>query len=187
MKTIEEFDAEIYYKAGEAQAQLERFKDNLGNLNQILGRDPTDLYELLSSSFEQTVETWQTTTRKNTEILQGYVDKLDRILNGLAEIMLAIDDLQISREMGTVDEDTRQNIDQSLKNAADAVKDLVADVAGVEPSTDLISMAVVGVGSYALLRFLGAGNLISLVGAGVVTYYVTGKKEIPEGKLEPVV
>ena len=126
MKTIEQYENEIALKAGVIDEQLKYFDDNIGKIGSVIGKDSTVVYNTLYNSFTDVMDQYTYSTRRNPEILSGYVAKLDQIQVVLDEVMNSIDKIYKG-----ADEDlltTRFDVNDAMEKAGEMAEELTTDI-----------------------------------------------------------
>lgn len=178
MMTIEQLESEILSKSGFITEGLLLFQENIDNLGSVIGKDPRHVYDVLQSAYDSVMSDYEMTTRRNVEILSGYVVRLDKILNVLTDVTFQIQNMKTAQENGTISE-----VAEEIGNAVDTIAggiEHVLEEGGVAVERDYVNMAIIGSGAYALMRILGFGRIMSAaVGAG--SAYVLTKPKIIEG------
>jgi hypothetical protein len=178
MITIEQLENEILSKSGLITEGLILFQENIDNLGSVIGKDPRHVYDVLVSAYDSVMGEYNMTTRRNVEILSGYVVRLDKILNVLTDVTFQIQNMKTAQENGTISE-----VAEEIGNAVDTIASDIEQVLnerGVTVERDYVSMAIIGAGSYSLMRILGFGRITSLAVAAGSSYMLVGKnvKEI---------
>lgn len=180
MKTIEDCEVEIEQKSALIQEQMKIFDDNVHNIGIIVGKDPSVVYDTIKAKYNTTIETYNTSTRRNVEILNGYVAIFDKILAILDEVMVSIrsineskpeDQITVKAHAETMLEDAASKIEELSTNAEQAIESYT----GKPIDSSMFKMALTGTAAFVLLRMIGAGKLISIGGAVMAAYWI-GKK-----------
>jgi len=176
MKTIEQYEVEIASKAEIIEQQLAVFQENIGQIGSVIGKDSTQVYELLVSQYNDVINTYTTTTRRNAPILQGYVTKLDKILAVLAEVMASIEKIESNHGEDLLS--TRYDVEIAMEQANEMAMNLAIGAQeelkekGLDVSTDVLRYGMIGGTAYLVLSLLGAGKTFSLAGAAATAYMV---------------
>lgn len=170
MKTIENYEFEIDAKASVIRQQLAIFYENISRIGSVIGKDSTKVYNVLLKSFDTVINTYKTSTNRNTEILQGYVDVLDRIATVLSVVMDRIDMIDNVPVENSLDihydiNDTLEKAYEDAKTIESEVENkvqiVIANQTGVVPSDTMVHYLVIGGGSYLISRLLGLSRLAS--------------------------
>jgi len=186
MKTIEQYEAEIQQKSALIEQGLAVFDENIGHLRNVIGKDPQYVYDILSNKYAEVMEIYTTSTRRSVEILEGHVVKLDKILDVLSSVHSQINKASQEHPDELMDQ-VIDEITSTMDDIAEPVDDYVEDKTNISVGRDITTMAIVGVGSYILLRYLGLGRLVSMAGAGAATYMLVGPEAQAEEALTAMV
>lgn len=180
MKTIEDCEVEIEQKSILIQDQMKIFADNINNIGVVVGKDPSVVYDTIKAKYNTTIETYNTLTRRNVEILNGYVIILDKILAVLGEVMFSIRSINESKPEDQIT--IKASAETMLESAASKIEELstsaeqaIETYSGKQVDSSMFKMALTGTAAFVLLRMVGAGRLISIGGAVVAAYWI-GKK-----------
>lgn len=167
MKTIEEYEVEIAAKSDIIRAQLDKFQENIGRIGKVIGKDSTVVYDTLVSQFNDVVQIYSSTTRRNPEILQGYVNKLNKILNVLAGVMQAIDRLDTMHDEDEIT--VKDEVDQIMEDANEAVNNLVTGAEeALEPyigESAWLHYLIWGGGAFLVCKLLKLPTYLCIAGA----------------------
>ena len=178
MKTIEQYEVEISEKSEMIEFHLARFKENTGNIGKVIGKDPTVVYDLLTRRYNETITEFRTTTRRNPEIMAGYVRTFDKILSVLYEVEKSIELIDKGRSGEEID--VSLEVDKIMDWVSKASDDIVpgADIAATE-AADFLGIPkglVIGGATYFLLRFIGLNQMWSVAGGASAGYFL-GKED----------
>jgi hypothetical protein len=158
MKTIEEFEMEIGSKITLAQEGLIKFGDNVSRIGSVIGKDPTQVYNVLNSALSGVIDRFNSMAAKNSETLQPLVDRLDKILDVLAAVIIAINNIEQSAGDNVSDLDVKNEVNAVIEKASTDADSLIDTV----PSTVVTYSPIVANPGVALL-------------AGVAAYFIATK------------
>ena len=175
MKTIEQYEVEINTKSNRIQEQLMIFHENIGSIGNVIGKDSTYVFETLERSYIRILEDYNSTTARNTTILQSYVDRLDVIQGVLNAVMDAIDRIKESNDDESLDvqfevNDVMEQISEIVSDAASGIETGVEKTTGIDITGGYAKVAIIGTGSYALSRVIGISKVTSLAIAAAAAY-----------------
>ena len=181
MKTIEDCELEIETKTDIIKDRMTRFEQNIGRIGSVIGKDSTDVYQLLLRKFNETIDMYNTGTRRSVEVLGGYIATLDNINVVLDDVMVAIDKIEGDRGEDLTEKFKVDEIMEKVSEMTDAVvskaEQAVEQVTGKEVSTSTVKAGVYGIGSFLLMKALGIGKAVAVAGAAATAYYVASAKK----------
>lgn len=140
MKTIEEFEIEITSKIAVAQDQMSIFKENIPKIGSVIGRDTTEVYNVLLSALTGAVERYNSLGARNAETLQPIVDKLEKIINVLAEVMASIEKIDQAQGENQSSLEVRNDVTNTMTKASEDVDALIDVIPSVPvPSNPIVA------------------------------------------------
>lgn len=165
MATIEQLEVELTSKLSIAEQKLNRFQENLGRIGSIIGKDPTYVYDLLLSKHTEVSTGYASAVNVNTGLLSELIDKENKVLAVLDEVMVVLDRIDSADDIEAID----------VKNeVAEGINGIVEGIESRLEENDIsipgVGFIVPGLASYVLLRYvLKAGRTISLVASAAVS------------------
>lgn len=186
MKTIEQYEIEIAQKDAIIREMMAAFSLNIDRFNQVIGKDPQYVYDVLEKQWTSTISEYQRTTLRNQDILQRWSDKLDSIINVLNEVSSMLQDLDritfannkqdpIQASVTSESKEISQKVSEQLDNLTNTVQEKIeqAGVQGVKK--DWIKKAIAGTATFFVCKAIGVKPVLSIAAASAAVFLV-GKK-----------
>lgn len=184
MKTIEEYEIEISSKISLATEGMQKFNDNISRIGSVIGRDTSEVYSVLNNALVLSVDRFNTMALKNADTLQPIVDKLDKILNVLAEVISSIDKIEQAANDNTASLDVRNDVTNAMIKASEDVDSLIDIIPSTAVDSTFIKNPEIAIVSGLAAFFISKeiaklGTLASIAIACGAAYFVgntiTGK------------
>jgi hypothetical protein len=184
MKTMEQWDVDITQQNIVISSGMDKFGANIQNLGMVMGKDPTVIYDILKKNWDAINLEYQGLVYRNVTTLEYISKRLDKIIAVLAEVMANIDDMEKARSDGGDLTNVALQIGQGFDKIASDIEGYLAEQVDVDVPRDWIKAAMIGVGSYLVLRYVGLDKVWSIAAAAALAYWMSTPKTVSGADIE---
>lgn len=167
MPTIEELEREFHAKLGLIEGTLARFHENLGRIGSIIGKDPTYVYDILKSNFDQIKQDYSEGVSINVASLSSLISREDKILEVLEEVNYVLKRIEESKDEESID--VKNEAAEIIENLAKNVENRLQDDEVSFGKFSLMGYLIPGLATFVILKYgLKQSTKVSLIASGAV-------------------
>ena len=163
MATIEELEIRLSSKLSLAEQKLEKFGNNVNNIEKVIGKDPTYVYDVLLERHVGVKTQYANAINVNTGFLGELIAEEDNILAVLEEVMTVIDRIE------NASEDEAQEVREEISEEMDGIAEGVTEAKGPSGGLNLFGFIIPGLMSYAALRLMKVKPTVSFAASAAVS------------------
>lgn len=173
MATIEQLEIQLAGKLSLINRNLNKFHENIGKIGNVVGKNPTYVHTVLLEKYDEIKNSYESAINMNTGFLEGLINRADKIISVLDEVMAIID--RIDNASGNEAIDVKNEVNEAIDRVAEELEsgaDTIDSAVGANVSKYVIPGAI----SFVVLRYiLKLGQTVSLASSAAIAMILKKK------------